>query len=191
MSVIGRDAGGESVFAGGTAGDLARGERYLVVLGGPTGFRDVRRFEVVSTRLAMAAPGTEARAHVMHVSEDAPGPLGFFLDGTSYEDVEVGYASRTPLPGIALPIGNRDVGFGTPGSVASWRFETTIPNGRVAYVVAGRYFATDPEAPDALGVLAVDLEAWRVTRLVGLAGSGPREGEEPPRPPEDPDGIGI
>ncbi|MCB9602180.1 MAG: DUF4397 domain-containing protein [Sandaracinus sp.] len=191
VSVIGRDAGDESVFAGGTAGDLARGERYLVVLGGPTGFRDVRRFEVVSTRLAMTAPGTEARAHVVHVSEDAPAPLGLFLDGAPVEGVEVRYASRTPLPGIALPTGNRDVGFGTPGSVASWRFETTIPNGRVAYVVAGRYFATDPEAPDALGVLAVDLDAWRVTRLVGSPGSGPREGEEPPRPEEPGGGIGI
>ena len=42
-----------------------------------------------------------------------------------------------------------------------------------------------------LGVLALDLDAWRVTRLVGSAGSGPREGEEPPRPEEPGGGIGI
>jgi hypothetical protein len=39
VNVVGRDAEGELVFAGNTAGDLVRGERYLVVLGGPVGFR--------------------------------------------------------------------------------------------------------------------------------------------------------
>lgn len=191
VNVVGRDAEGELVFAGNTAGDLVRGERYLVVLGGPAGFRDVRRFQVVATRLALEPAGADARAHVVHVSEDAPEPLALFVDDTE-RDVAVRYGSRTPIAGITMPTGERTLGFGTPETVPSWRFVADVPSARVAWVVAGRYFATDVAEASALSLFAIDLDAWTVTRVGGEAGSGPREGEEPPSPPDDPGGgIGI
>jgi hypothetical protein len=191
VSVIGRDAEGGSVFAGDSGGDLVRGERYLIVVGGPTGYRDVRRFQVVTTRLALEAPGAGARAHVIHVSEDAPEPLALFVDDAA-GDVAVRYGSRTPLVGVAMPVGERTLGFGTEATVPSWRFFTDVPSARLAFVVAGSYFADDPASPGALALFALDLDAWTITRVVAEPGSGAREGEEPPSPPDDPGGgIGI
>lgn len=191
VNVVGRDAEGELVFAGNTAGDLVRGERYLVVLGGPVGFRGVRRFQVVATRLALEPAGADARVHVVHVSEDAPEPLALFVDDAE-RDVAVRYGSRTPIAGVTMPTGERTLGFGTPDTLPSWRFFADVPSARVAWVVTGRYFAGDPAEPGALSLFGIDLDAWTLTRVDAEPGSGPREGEEPPSPPDDPGGgIGI
>ena len=66
-----------------------------------------------------------------------------------------------------------------------------MPSARLAYVIGGRYFAGDPAEADALALFAVDLDAWTVSQVTAEAGSGPREGEEPPQPMDPGGGIGI
>ncbi|MBX3249607.1 MAG: DUF4397 domain-containing protein [Myxococcales bacterium] len=193
VNVFGEDRDGELVFAGGPTGELARGQRYLVVVGGATGWGGPRRFVVTTIRLALEEPGAaEARAHLVHVSRDAPAPLQLYVEGAAHDGAVAAYGSRTPLAGVALPSGPRSFGLASAGSPGpGWTFEGALPAGRSALVVAGRYFADDPADATALRIVHVDLDAWISTPWLAEPGSGPREGEEPPAHEDDDRGGGI